>query len=77
MKNRFLLQVSELKENCFVCTDTENMIMCIYENHNFNDNQEFKTLEDFKITKSTPTDLAKLVREMSDWLRENHYETIF
>jgi hypothetical protein len=77
MAERFLLQKSELKENYFVCTDTENLIMCIYEKHNFNDNQEFQVLKDFKFTDTTANDLARIVREMSDWLRENHYDTIF
>ena len=73
--NRFVIQKSELKPGYWVCTDTENLIICTFENKNFNDNQEFKELENFDPAKYMQ--LAKIVREMSDWLRENHYEKIF
>lgn len=73
--SRFILQKSELKPNHWVCTDTKNFIVCIFENHNFNDNQEFKQLEDFNPANFML--LARFVREMSDWLRENKYEILF
>ena len=71
---RYILQNSE-KENYFVCTDTENLIVCTFENHNFNDNQRFTTLENFD--PNNFMQLAKFAREMGDWLRANHYEKIF
>jgi hypothetical protein len=72
---RFTLQQSELKANSLVCTDTENLIICTFEKHRFNDTQEYKFLTDPK-TKD-PIQLAKTAREMSDWLRVNHYSDIF
>ena len=75
MKNRFIIQHSELKPEYWVCTDTENLIICTFENKNFNDNQEFKELENFD--PANYMQLAKIVREMSDWLRENHYDKVF
>jgi len=75
MKSRFILQKSELKPNHWVCTDTENLIICTFENKNFNDTQEFKTLEEFN--PANFMQLARYAREMGDWLRENHYDIIF
>ena len=72
MKNRFIIQPSELKPGYWVCIDTENLIICTFEHKNFNDNQEFKQLENFD--PANYMQLAKIVREMSDWLRENHYD---
>lgn len=72
---RFVLQNSQLKPNHSVCTDTENLIVCTFENHKFNDTQEFKQLEDFN--PDNYMQLAKIVREMADWLRENHYDIVF
>lgn len=71
---RFILQKSE-KPNFWVCTDTENLIVCIFKEHEFNNVQDFKMLDDFnpKQLKNVP----KFCREMGDWLRENHYNKIF
>lgn len=71
---RFLLQKSE-KPNYWVCTDTENLIVCVFKNKNFNGDQNFTLLEDFDPEKYML--LAQLAREMGDWLKENHYEKIF
>jgi hypothetical protein len=71
---RFIIQKSE-KPGYWVCTDTDNKIVCVFEQGNYNDNQEFTTLEDFN-----PADfmqMARFAREMGDWLRENHYDKLF
>lgn len=70
---RFILQASE-KQNFWVVTDTENLIVCIFENHNFNENQQFKLLENSKVD---VMQLAKISREFGDWLRVNHYDKVF
>ena len=74
MEDRFILQKSE-KPEYWVCTDKENSIVCVFENHNYNDNQEFTILEDIETPDALA--LAKAVREMADWLRDNHYDKIF
>lgn len=73
--SRFILQKSELKPNHWVCTDTENLIICIFENKNFNDNQEFQMLENFN--PENYMKLAQIAREFGDWLRANHYDKVF
>lgn len=70
---RFIIQESE-KANYWVCTDTVNGLVCIFENHNFNDNQQFKFLENIK---PDALNIAKFTKEMGDWLRNNHPEKIF
>ena len=71
---RFVLQPSE-KPNYWVCTDTENKIVCVFENRNFNYNQKLTTLDDFN--PENVMLLAKFARGMGDWLQANHYDKIF
>lgn len=73
--DRFILRQSEFKPGFWVCTDTVNLINCTFEDHNFNDNQDFQLLNNFDPSKYM--DLAKFSREMGDWLRANHYDKIF
>jgi hypothetical protein len=75
MKDRFILQNSELKPNHIVCTDTQNMIVCTFENHKFNETQKFDMLEDFN--PDNFMQLARIMREFGDWLSENHYDKVF
>lgn len=71
---RYLLQESTSRENWLVCTDTANGIVCLFERHAFNETQEFTFLEDSKID---ALEIARLMREMADWLHDNHYNEIF
>ena len=71
---RYLLQQSD-KPGHWVCTDQENLIVCVFKEHQFNETQEMTTLENFD-----PNNFMKLatyMREMGDWLFENHYDKIF
>lgn len=43
---RFIIQKSA-KPNHWVCTDQTNLIVCVFENHKYNDTQQFELLEDF------------------------------
>ena len=70
--NRFIIQKSQTRSNGWVCTDTENGIVCQFENGKFNDTQKFTILED--IENPDANQLAKAVNEMAMWLRENHYK---
>lgn len=72
--SRFILQPSE-KPGYWVCTDTVNKIVCVFRNKAFNEDQNVASLEDFN-----PINLmflASLMKQMGDWLRENHYEKLF
>lgn len=74
MNNRFILQKSETRPSGWVCTDTENGIVCVFDNKKFNETQKFTILEDIK--KPDANQLAKVANEIATWLRENHYEKI-
>jgi len=71
---RYLLQLSE-KPNYWVCTDIECGIVCVFEEKNYNDNQKFTLLENYQLPDANA--IAKVAREMGDWLRANHYDKIF
>lgn len=73
--DRFLLQKSAQKPDHWVCTDTVNLIVCIFKEHQFNDTQDVTMLEDFNPRNFMQ--VARLMREMGDWLAENHSEIIF
>lgn len=72
---RFILQESK-NTNWWVCTDKESKIVCEFKNEMFNDSQKVTPLEDFDFQKVGVTGIAKIIREMGDWLNENHAEKL-
>ena len=72
---RFILQPSTMQPNVWVCTDKVNGLVCRFEAHKFNDTQKFTFLED--VEKPDALKIARILREMADWLGDNHYEKIF
>jgi len=72
--SRFILQKSQTQPNGWVCTDTIYGIVCCFENGKFNETQKFTILEEIKNPDANI--LSKAVREMADWLRENHYNKV-
>lgn len=74
MKNRFIVQKGE-EANSWVCTDTIHKIVCIFQQGKFKETQKFTMLDDFDA--SNYMTLARITREMADYLREYHYEKIF
>lgn len=74
MKERYLLQHSQSQPDGWVCTDTENGIVCRFTEHRFNDTQKMTFLED--VENPDPLAIARLMREMGDWLGENHREIL-
>ncbi|MDR1980362.1 MAG: hypothetical protein LBQ39_01920 [Tannerellaceae bacterium] len=72
---RFTIEKSKDTPGHWVCTDTQDGIICTFKEKYFNATQEFVVGKGAK-----PADFMKLAsaaREMGDWLRENHYEKIF
>lgn len=68
---RFIIQHSHTHPDGWVCTDRENGIVCQFREHQFNETQHFTLLDD--LPQPDALKLARMVREMSDWLRSNHY----
>lgn len=75
--NRYKLEPSQFKEGWWVCTDTENLLVCTFQEGKFNDTQKFTNLEgedeNFKSMDEVMAQL-RVMREMSDWLAINHYK---
>lgn len=69
------MQPSKEHHDSWVCTDRRNGIVCRFSAHKFNSSQEFTFLED--IEKPDALSIARIMREMGDWLKENHYDKIF
>lgn len=72
---RYLLQKSKEDPLWWVLTDTETEIVCRFKEGEFNETQKVTLLNE-----NSDYDLMKLPRimaEMAEWLRENHYEIIF
>ena len=63
------------KPGYWVCTDTLNLVVCVFKEHAFNEDQKFTTLNDFN--PDNIMKLAEIGREMGDWLRANHYNKLF
>jgi len=76
MNERFKLEKSELIPNGWVCTDTVNMIVCRFEEHQFNETQKITLLEDHALSKEAAYAVATHLREMADWLAVNHTKII-
>ena len=76
--NRFLLQHSQTQPDGWVCTDKDHNIVCRFQEHKFNETQNFTLLDgDTFNSKAEAMAHATYLREMGDWLKENHYEKIF
>lgn len=73
MTERFILQPSQ-EQGFWVATDTVNGIVIKFREHQFNETQQTTLLngETFK-TAEEALAVATYMREIADWLRENHY----
>jgi len=62
----------------WVATDTENGIVIKFAEHRFNDTQKVTLLggDDFA-TEAEALSVSTHLRELGDWLRKHHYDTIF
>ena len=75
--SRYKLEPSQLKKGWWVCTDTENLLVCTFQEGKFNDTQKFTDLENEKDNYKSMDDVMaylRVMREMSDWLAVNHYK---
>ena len=72
MNKRFELEEMSREDRCSV-VDNETGIHCIWEKGNFNETQEFIGLPYEGVTAQG---LSKAMRELGDWLVENHRELL-
>lgn len=71
--SRYQLEPSTQQPGWWVLTDKENGIVCRFEEHNFNETQKMTFLEDVK--QPDASQIARLMREMGDWMSTHHYNT--
>lgn len=73
--NRFKLEKSQDLPNWWVLTDTENLIVCKFEEHKFNETQRVSVLEDSKFTSDAncANKLAHIMAEMGDYMFSHWY----
>jgi len=79
MNNRYKLEPSQLKSGWWVCTDTENLLVCTFEEGKFNETQKFSSINGDDENLSSMNDVMdhlRVMREMSDWLTINHYHIV-
>lgn len=69
---RFKLEQVEGLANHYIVEDIQSGILCMFEKGKFNETQKFTNLPKTDIMR-VPT----IMRELGDWLRENHYDKIF
>lgn len=72
-EGRFILQRSQKTKHGWVCTDLDYKVVVTFIAHRFNDTKKITFLED------APTDYlerARVMREIGDWLSENHNDKL-
>ena len=73
---RFILQPSQ-EPGFWVATDTEHNIVVKFREHKFNETQEVTLLNNETFSSQQEAmKYATYLRELADWLRDNHYEKV-
>lgn len=70
MNKRFFLQKSTTKEGYWIFTDAENGVVISFKEGYLNETQEVTFLDDIKHPDAMA--IARILREMGDWLATNH-----
>lgn len=73
--SRFKLEKSQDLPNWWVLTDTDNLIVCKFEEHKFNETQRVSVLEDSKFTSDLnyANKLAYIMTEFGDYMYRHWY----
>nr|DAR99124.1 MAG TPA: hypothetical protein [Caudoviricetes sp.] len=73
---RYLLQRSKEQNNWYVATDTLAGIVVKFEKGKFNETQKATMLEDLNFHSDTPTRLATAMKDLTEWLINNHSDVL-
>ena len=71
-EDRFILKEGK-NPHTYALTDTDNKIVCLFDEGKFNETQKFSILEDSIIPINR---IATILREMSDWLLNNRPDLV-
>ena len=74
---KFKLEKSQDLPGWWVLTDTENLVVLHFEEHNFNDNQKVSALNDNIIQKLGVQGLSRILREMGEFMVRYHGDIAF
>lgn len=64
-------KIDEVQQGLYIVEDTITGLVCMFEKGKFNETQEFRN-----IPQSNPMQVPALMRELGDWLAENHGEKL-
>lgn len=75
MKNRFKLEKSQYLPGWWVLTDMENLIVCRFKEHEFNETQKMSILDESPLVSSTDcaNKLATIMTEMGEYMFSHWY----
>lgn len=75
MTNRFKLEHSQDLPNWWVLTDIENLIVCKFKEHEFNETQRITILDDSKYANNSncANEIAHIMAEMGDYMFSHWY----
>jgi len=71
--DKYIIQDLE-DDTGWICTDKMNKISMLWQDKDFNETQKVVPLEDFDAAKFM--DIAKILREMTDWIAINHRDKV-
>lgn len=71
---KYKLEKSTQHTYCWVLTDTDNLVVIVFEEHKFNETQKVTLLDESELIKEPDraSKIAKIVREMGDYLAKHH-----
>ena len=73
---KYKLERSQQKEDWWVCTDTENLVVCTFQEGKFDETQKFasaKCEEDIISSRNKVAAYLRAMNELTGWLAINHY----
>ncbi len=75
-QDSYILQPSQ-EPGFWVATDAEHGIVIKFAEHRFNETQEVTLQSGVSVTEKDLMAFPAHLRKLGDWLRKNHYDTIF
>lgn len=70
---RYKLTKHSTRPQWWVLADTENNIVLQFEQHRYNETQQVSLLDETNVSPNLAQELAKIMREMGDWVVDNIY----
>mgnify|MGYP003317337282 CR=1 FL=1 len=71
---RYKVEPSAERPGWWVATDTESLIVVRWQEHRFNDTQQVTMVDESDVE---PLTIARLMREIGDYLAINHRNKLF